>query len=189
MKNKVILVSGNLKSGKSTISAMLIDFFLNENKTFKIYSFASKIKEIAKNHFGWDGKKDPKGRKLLQTLGTEVGRAYNENIWVDYFYKLLKNNPETVFIVDDWRFVNEYTFIKDEADIFKVRVINKFENLSPLEKIMNLFRKKHSSESSLPTNPDFYDFVFVNKYSSLDELGNSEQMKILADKINTFLGE
>ena len=48
-----------------------------------IISLAAPIKELAEEYFSWDGKKDKKGRRLLQVLGTEAGREYNENLWVD----------------------------------------------------------------------------------------------------------
>ena len=42
-----------------------------------------RLKYIATQYFGSDGKKDEKGRHLLQWLGTEIFRTKNPNFWTD----------------------------------------------------------------------------------------------------------
>jgi hypothetical protein len=56
-------------------------------------ALATDLKRIGKDHFGWTGHRDEKtegelgrvGRRLLQLIGTEVGRAYFDHIWVSLF--------------------------------------------------------------------------------------------------------
>lgn len=88
-----------------------------------IIPFAKPLKSLARDFFGWDGQKDERGRKLLQVLGTEVGREYGGwDFWIkkwkleiekfqeEIFSKIPKNwQPHThlLIIVDDVRFSNE----------------------------------------------------------------------------------
>jgi len=104
-------------------------------------------------------------RKMMQTLGTEWRLALGlENLWADILAKQIKGlsaEPLT-FMVDDWRFLNEYQVIKDlEKEGFKVitvciRNANAEANYSGT----------HASEGELK---DFgFDFTFHNN-GSLDE--------------------
>jgi hypothetical protein len=74
------MVSGRAGSGKSTFSNYCIDYLKSLGHRATLVPFAKGVKRTAKDCFGWDGKKDRKGRKLLQDIGL-VGRAYNENLW------------------------------------------------------------------------------------------------------------
>lgn len=100
----LIGLSGVAGAGKSTIAKAI---------TRNVISFGTPIKKIATQHFGWDGVKDIKGRRLLQVLGTESGRAYNTNIWIDKTIKKYKEKSEELVIVDDVRFDNEIQAILD----------------------------------------------------------------------------
>lgn len=188
-KQKVILISGNLKSGKSTVSRLLKNRFeiFYPKKKFKIYSFASKIKKIAKESFGWDGEKDKKGRTLLQRLGTEVGRAYNEDIWVNYFSEELKNNTDTIYFVDDWRYPNEKDKIDFDGDVYTVRVNRKRVNNGWFKKLRVCFQKKHTSENSLPNTLNSYDFWLYNNYNTVDDLEEAFKFQELYKEIKNFL--
>ena len=104
-------------------------------------------------------------RKMMQTLGTEWRLALGlENLWADILAKQIKGlsaEPLT-FMVDDWRFLNEYQVIKDlEKEGFKVitvciRNANAEANYSGT----------HASEGELK---DFeFDFTFYNDGSLAD---------------------
>lgn len=204
MSQKVILISGNLKSGKSTIAGFVKEELAKQytegegspRPDPKIFSFASSIKNIARDHFDWDGKKDKKGRLLLQRLGTEVGRMYNEDIWVNKFSTFLEEScgEDDVIIVDDWRFENEYEkieFPECGGDILKIRIRRESTNENLFTKVINklksFFVKKHASENSLPENGKLYDKVFNNYYESLDDLKSGYQFEKLLNEIKYFL--
>lgn len=82
----IIGFAGKNNVGKSTIRngvsiAILQDKQFRQNNIHtKNTSFAHSLKECARKYFFWDGKKDQRGRRLLQTLGTEVGRWYDPEI-------------------------------------------------------------------------------------------------------------
>jgi len=91
----VIGITGKAGAGKTYLADQLIQRANNQislhqwnskwavKMHHKVLHFAEPVKEIAKTCFGWDGKKDERGRRLLQLIGTEVGRGYNPDIWVD----------------------------------------------------------------------------------------------------------
>jgi len=114
-KNKkptIIGFAGFMKSGKTTAAKYV---------GVRMFSFATPIKEIAKEEFKWDGKKDEKGRRLLQVLGTEAGREYSPDIWInrtkedilDYFRTCKITGTRKLVVIDDVRYPNEAQFIKD----------------------------------------------------------------------------
>lgn len=195
MKQKVILISGLLESGKSTLANEL--FWSLENEVaygsedlyciMYRYAFADKVKEIAEKEFGWDGKKDDKGRRLLQRIGTEVGRDYNKDIWVDYFSDFMNDNTNedrelpTLFIIDDWRFKNEAENINFdyEGSTYTIRVRRDIERDED--------QLNHASEKGLPTDPEYYDFVFDNNYDNVEDISNSDQYKKLLEETKIFL--
>lgn len=55
---------------------------------FNLYNipFAKGVKDVA-YQLGWDGKKDKKGRKVLQLIGTDIGRVLSPDIWVDKWFR------------------------------------------------------------------------------------------------------
>lgn len=66
------------------------------------------------DEFGWDDAKRmfPELRRLLQAMGTEVGRnMFGSNFWVDLAFKNIKEGKKYVFT--DCRFLNEALAIKE----------------------------------------------------------------------------
>lgn len=74
-----------------------------------ILPFAAPLKQLARDYFGWDGTKDARGRQLLQMLGTDVGRWWDENFWVKKWAGEADGlcSRGTSILVDDVRFQNE----------------------------------------------------------------------------------
>lgn len=105
----IIAFTGKAGSGKTTIAnALAKSKRLKERGILtNVYSFASEIKRIARVEFGWDGQKDERGRRLLQLLGTEVGRAYDPDIWIKKAFNRIDKSIDMVSIIDDCRFDNE----------------------------------------------------------------------------------
>lgn len=125
---KYIGLSGYARSGKDTVASMLGDH------GFVRYAFADKLKEAVarlnpiihvEDGYGYtleqlleaDGQEYvkenyPEYRRLLQVMGTEVGRQmFGENIWVDIALKQVPDNGLAVFT--DCRFPNEAQAIHD----------------------------------------------------------------------------
>lgn len=121
MQFKVIFVSGKVGSGKDTF----IERYFQTRKDldhgyFATYTFANELKRMLINA-GWDGKKDLKGRKLLQSVGNAF-REYQKDYWVNFIKHAIDkemslfvdNNDSEIYNVDviylvmtDCRYKNE----------------------------------------------------------------------------------
>jgi len=166
-KTLVVLLSGKAGAGKTYISNILQSKFEKMGLNSIRSAFAIGIKEIATRYIGWDGIKDEKGRKLLQTLGTEVGRVYDPDCWIKYMLSKLENSsryPYDVIIVDDWRFPNEYEYFKDDPSfsVVKIRIIPQ----NTVDYLISGDCKLHKSELSLPEDGEYYEIVYHNNYNS-----------------------
>jgi hypothetical protein len=156
----ILLVAGKAGVGKTTFSKLAQSYLVEKNFMTTILPFANEIKKCAREYFGWDGKKDERGRKLLQQLGTEVGRAYDPDLWVKSFVSSINRgvlHPDFA-LADDWRFTNEYDYLSKlpEYDVRKILVT------STVRGGLNGDANNHASEHSLPKDLVYYDFIVTN---------------------------
>jgi len=140
-------ISGNMGAGKTTFAEMLREELNNYHLKARILPFAKPLKDIA-IELGWNGQKDEKGRKLLQLLGTDVGReCINEDIWVTKWLteatKLQIEEDVDIIISDDTRFINEATAIKESRGFLIEVYGRKYET--------NIGILDHASERGIQT--------------------------------------
>lgn len=84
-------------------------------------AFANHLKNLA-YEFGWDGKKDERGRALLQDLGM-AARRYNQNFWIEQLSWPPTGRAFSVpHVYTDVRFQNEADYIRDRQGII-VRIV------------------------------------------------------------------
>ena len=105
MGMKHIGLIGLAGSGKDTAAEALGEF------GYWKCAFANHLKQLA-FEFGWDGKKDERGRALLQDLGM-AARQYNPNFWIEQLTwptKARAHHLPKVFT--DVRFQNEADYIR-----------------------------------------------------------------------------
>ena len=110
----IVGLSGPAGCGKTTHADALMDYaerHLGYNSLR--LPFAGPLKRIAMS-MGWNGKKDEKGRRLLQILGTECGReCIGPNVWVDLWHQeAIKKGVCTLVVADDVRFDNEVEAVR-----------------------------------------------------------------------------
>jgi len=182
-KTLVILLSGKAGMGKTLAAKILKDCFISKNLNVINSSFATGVKEIAYKYIGWDGIKDEKGRKLLQILGTDVGRKYNPDCWVEYLLRTLENTsnfPYDVVIIDDWRFPNEFEYFKDEPlyNVVKVKILSR-----EIKTYLNHDCGNHISENSLPEDKSYYNYTVFNDFIESNFL---EKLAGLCDKLDSL---
>lgn len=116
MSGIIVGVNGLLRSGKSTFSGFLKMALERRLYEVRIVPFAEPLKKLCVEQFGWDGEKDQRGRRLLQVVGTDAGRAYNPRIWVDKWANRVTEirrfaQKRFAVIADDCRFPNEAEII------------------------------------------------------------------------------
>lgn len=186
-KTCVILLSGKAGAGKSTAGDMLEKKLLDIPSISVLrYGFADPLKYQAKAYFGWDGKKDDRGRKLLQDIG-RIGREYDIDIWVKHFLNQLDKKagilPFNFSIIDDWRFPNELAYLQKNPllDIVSIRVFGRGG--------LNGETANDVSENSLPeadfeslereTSQPYYDFAIDNR----------DDLELLERKLDLVLAE
>jgi DNA polymerase III delta prime subunit len=172
----VLLISGRAGVGKTTLAGFLKNELLHSEISPYMLSFATNVKLCANEIYGWDWKKDDKGRKLLQDVG-RIGRDYNPNIWVDKVIDDITDAFENKFglvIIDDWRFPNELTrLVNNDVLVYTFRVLR---NIPDLPNGLS----NDISEKALLDDDIYYDFR-VSNYGTIDEL------KIMSEKITKHL--
>jgi hypothetical protein len=167
----VISISGYAQVGKDTLAGFLIE------QGYKRLAFADSLRDAlwvlnpwvpihggeryyqlqtVVDLLGWDdAKAHPEIRRLLQVMGTEVGRQIlGENVWVDLLKR--KIEPEGKYVVTDTRFPNEFKALRD-LGAQMVRVTR--DGIGPVN--------GHKSETALD---EFIFDVTVENDGTLEEL-------------------
>lgn len=161
MQKLAILISGsNYGAGKSTSAQILKERFEKEGKKCLICSFGDYVKMCLTKYYNWDGKKDADGRQLLQHFATDLVRKNDEIFWAEVLSRLCNAIKQDfdIFIIDDWRFENEYYAIRN---FFTTRTIC-------IER-ESAGTCSHASENGINLYP--IDF-FINNNGTTEELKN-----------------
>lgn len=157
----VILISGKMGSGKSSLANNLQIEFLKRGFTPRmlkfadpLYDFHGEIRLLLKgydpqNTLNYDYNK--KDGNLLQLLGTEWGRdTVDKNMWVKLLISRIKQMPANhIKIIDDCRFKNELSIPKNSFE--KVVSIRLECDVEIRRKRCEMWREKdnHPSETDL----------------------------------------
>ena len=154
MSNTVIVFISKAGGGKDTAFNMINEIVPNK---FKRIAFADKVKEVCRM-IGWDGKKDFKGRRLLQDIG-QSARAYNKDVWADIVINTIKDNPSSNFAVTDCRFKNELNLLTSNFNCITIKIEGRCKDLGE--------NGNDISEHDLD-NVSNYNYT-INNNGSLDE--------------------
>lgn len=127
----VIVLSGKKKRGKDTFAEFLVDEMVPRCKDVTLIALAEPLKKAARDIFGLsaaqvdsqlakeivDDRWGMTPREILQKLGTEVGRTFDQDVWVKTgiarIKKALIAGQTDVVVVPDCRFPNEIERIRD----------------------------------------------------------------------------
>ena len=155
---KIILISGKAQHGKDTFANLLMKNFEKADKSCRIIHFGDAVKYVAKNFFGWNGKKDEVGRAILQKVGTDIVRKRDEHFWTDFVARLIPSFESDYILIPDWRFDEEYSHLLNyfnEEEIITVR-INRYsifqdfdKNVPYINPLMTPEQLLHRSETEL----------------------------------------
>ncbi|EPY2277886.1 hypothetical protein ACXAT3_002637 [Clostridium sporogenes] len=165
---KIFILSGKARAGKNSTSEIMkkhLEYY--GDKCLEI-AYGDYLKFIAKQYLNWNGKKDRKGRQLLQYLGTEkVRKGLNmPNYWVERVIdtiKIVGDEYKYIFITDA-RFPNEIELIKQAfPNIVETIRVSRKDFINPLTEE----QQKHISEIAL----DDYKFDYsIESENGLDNL-------------------
>ena len=169
-KTYVFMLSGKAGVGKTFSANILKELLSKEFNFIDIKNFARSVKYIATTSFGWNGKKDKAGRKLLQDIG-RTGREYNKDIWAEIIVdEVSMGFPLDALIIDDWRYPNEYQVLADNdtMDVTTIRIN------APNREILTGTQAQDVSEVSLD---DFkFDYVIDNSGDDKTLMENLEKI-------------
>ena len=171
------MISGEARHGKDTVADIMMSHL--EGRSIKI-AMADYLKYMATKYYGWDGKKDLKGRTTLQQLGTERIR---DELGMDTFHvervcqdiKIISDRYDYIFI-PDVRFKNEmwYAMSKFPYNTTSIRVHREdFENNLTHE------QRQHRSEVDLL---EFEHDYYISSKTGLDQVEEQIDL-VLGDMI------
>ena len=154
-KPTVILLSGKAQSGKDYIANIMKQQFEENGNKVLVTHYADLLKYILKTFFNWDGKKDKKGRDLLQYVGTDVIRKKMPDYWVNFISQMISFFPNewNYILIPDARFPNEIEVMQKNPDVNVITIRINRGNFTPQ---LTLEQQQHPSETSL----DEYDFDY-----------------------------
>lgn len=157
---KVILISGKATMGKDTTAEYMKECFEGKGYKVAVPHFASHMKNMLRELYGWNGVKDEWARNKLQWMGTEKIRVEMNmpTFHADRTCEQIKITEEDFdfYIIPDWRFPNEFeTVVKNfgRENAISIRV-SRTNYTSPLTKE----QQEHISEISLDGFAD-YDYM------------------------------
>lgn len=180
MKN--IYIVGRAGSGKTSCAEHFI------KKGYIAANFAYQVYDIGYNYFSMD--KKLKDRKLLQIIGTDIGRNLDKDVWVDRLIfdimivektrELLKY-PKVSFISADVRFINEHKALQqagwigiylDVSDEIRIKRLQQRDSTAQIETL------NHASETALDE--------FKHELISIDASGS---LKDMLDNLDVAINE
>ena len=111
-------------------------------------------------------------RQALIDIGTEVGRAYNDKVWLENFdnryERLLLNNKLNLVVVTDVRFRNEFEHLKKKG-FFQIRLYRE-TGMPPIDHV------SETNQSSI--KDEEFDYILFNN-KSLGDLQREVRANII----------
>jgi hypothetical protein len=191
LKNNVSVIglSGTAGSGKDYIAQ---NYFIKPRGFFDVsLSWHFKVSVVAKEEATYEevfDTKPPEVRKLLQSLGTELGRnVFGEDIWVKHTFVWMalmnKNWGINKFIIPDIRYPNELTNIQNVGGVV-YRVIS-----DKRHRELETSTLQHSSEISLTDDMDIYDGIIYNYFGNDHDKILHSQVDSIMEKLNAKMAK
>ena len=168
----VVMISGKAGSGKDFIANKIKIYLEERNKKVLIIHFGDQLKFICEKYFNWDGKKDEKGRTLLQTVGTNEIRSFDDLYFAKNVIEILNmyDGYWDYVIIPDLRFINEYRLTINN---FRTKTIRK----SRIGNYSILTEKQQKNQSETEMDNFSFDY-YINDYEK------NEFDRIMEDIVN-----
>ena len=120
---EMLVITGEAGAGKDTFADHIQKMYSAPNTVIHRVTFATKLKEEAKS-LGWNGKKDEKGRELLQDLGKVMKNYYGQDYYAKQAFIGKKPVPgvRNIWVVTDARFLAEINYCKEIAEKYNADI-------------------------------------------------------------------
>lgn len=199
----IIGVSGKLGSGKDYVTTnVIVPVLMKCCKRYIHLNVADQIKVnvMTKHKVAYCDvyeKKTLESRRMLQSEGTEIGRASDEHIWVKYLDNWIMVHNQRgidVFVISDIRFQNEFEYVKSNGSSIMIKVVAQQRNMNRLldesngnvEDLEGI--KCHRSECDLDGVIDsMYDLVINNDTGDTGDTGDIVDIKELQNAFERIL--
>lgn len=144
---------------------------LSENNTVSELAFADKIKDVAREKYGWDGSKKGNGRAVLDLVGKLLRKAEPECLIDNILDKLIEKNPANgeVILITDVRLKPELEALKklDGKDGFKVLTVRIESQRAHVKNMPTKEQQRSYTETDLDHVTD-WDYVIENNGTPVD---------------------
>ena len=128
VKKLIVLISGKMGSGKTTLSEGLQQKLCVKNVTLQkfasiLYEMHDHIIEVAKKYAIIKPDDNTKHKEILQFIGTDYFRkVFGQDVWVKAMVTKLHKVNKPIIIIDDCRFKNELAAFDKDYDVLKIRL-------------------------------------------------------------------
>ena len=157
--NLMVVIMGEAGSGKDTFANYITQEFSKENYVTHRITFANKLKDEA-YLLGWDGKKDEKGRALLQDLGKVMKNYHGQDYYAKQAFvndRRIKDHPN-LWIITDARFLSEINHCRKKAEEYgaelKIVKIDRSQDKTWHSDLTDEQKKDISEQEWRQTKPD-----------------------------------
>lgn len=164
---KVVTISGKAGSGKDTAAKIMKEQLSQRGFNVLITHYADVLKFICTSFFGWNGKKDEDGRKMLQYVGTDVIREQDPEFFTRFLADVLKffDGEWDVVLIPDTRFPNEISYMREAGfDCTHISIVRPSLQSSLTEEAQH-----HISETALD---DVVPDICLANVGTLDDLSS-----------------
>lgn len=131
----IIGISGKMNAGKNTVGNLIAE--IHHSKPVYLVSFAGLLKQICalmldvpletmedrsfKNTKLAECFGNKTVRELMQFIGNSFRHGLSDNIWIDYLLNKIHDDNNTIYVITDVRFKNEYNAIlKRGGEVIRV---------------------------------------------------------------------
>lgn len=182
---KIFLLSGKSGAGKDTLANIMQDKLNSVGKQVLVLHFADLVKFYCKQYWNWDGEKNEAGRALLQRIGTDIMRKFDEDYWTriigEFLAALSIYENFDCALVPDARFPNEIEIVQDYNPQALTIRIERYDNLGNVyfNPLLTFEQLHHASETSLDEY-GYFDYIVENRSEDLSDLESAANL-ILTD--------
>jgi hypothetical protein len=167
--------SGQQNSGKTYLTNMMVITLGYTQSEYEILKLAEPVYKISDYIYYILGKDKVKNRRLLQFIGTEIGRElFDKDIWINVLLDKINESDKDVIFVDDIRFKNELKKLREngflvyrvvpkrQKNIKKSFIFHKSElNILKYYEIVDRIR------TFLGFKTKYFDKIIYNKWSNI----------------------